>query len=138
MPALPNRISRLLRLVLQICVLILIWLVASYVSAHWLPKIPPLISGIAIALVLMALGLLKREWVNDGATWLIREMLLFFIPVAIAVLQYKEELSGRLLAILVVIVGSTACVMVATAFAVDIAWRLDSRLRGEAEERDPT
>jgi len=137
MPPLPNRVTSLARLVSQICVLIVIWMIASYISAHWLPRVPPLISGIAIALVLMALGLLKRDWVNDGATWLIREMLLFFIPVAIAVLQYKQELSGKLLSIMIVIIGSTACVMVATAFAVDIAWKLDSRLRGE-EEKDPT
>jgi holin-like protein len=138
MPPVHRHLFKFSRLLLQILVLIAIWLLASYVSAHWLDGFPPLVSGIAFALVLLALGLLKREWVNDGATWLIREMLLFFIPVAIAVLQYREQLSGKLLAIMVVIVASTACVMVATAFAVDLAWKLDARLRGTAEEKDPS
>lgn len=141
MPPLPPHVFKFSRLLLQVGVLILIWILASYVSTHWLDGFPPLVSGIAIALVLLALGLLKREWVNDGATWLMREMLLFFIPVAIAILQYRQELSGKLLAIMVVIVASTACVMVATAFAVDIAWKLDARLRGakdEEEEKEPS
>ena len=56
-------------------------------------------------------------------------MLLFFIPVVIAVLQYQQMLDGKLLSILLVIIGSTACVMIATALAVDLAWRLEARWR---------
>jgi len=140
MSPLPRHLFKFSRLLLQVCVLIVIWILASYVSTHWLDGFPPLVSGIAIALVLLALGLLKREWVNDGATWLMREMLLFFIPVAIAVLQYRQELSGKLIAIMVVIIASTACVMITTAFAVDIAWKLDARLRGtrDEEEKEPS
>lgn len=138
MPPVHHHLFKFSRLLLQILVLIAIWLLASYVSAHWLGGFPPLVSGIAFALILLALGLLKREWVNDGATWLMREMLLFFIPVAIAVLQYREQLNGKLIAIMVVIIASTACVMVATAFAVDLAWKVDARLRGTAEEKDPS
>lgn len=135
MNPLPQRLCQLARLLLQIGALIVIWLAASYLSANWLHAIPPTVSGIAIALVLLGLGLIKRDWVADGAAWLLREMLLFFIPVVIAVLQYQQMLSGKLLAIMAVIVGSTACVMVATAFAVDLAWRLDARWHKDEENQ---
>jgi holin-like protein len=121
-----HRLSRLSRLLIQIGALVVIWMVAVYISSHWLPGLPPTVSGIAIALILLALGLIKRNWVADGATWLLREMLLFFIPVVIAVLQYQQMLSGKLIAIMLVIVGSTACVMIVTALAVDLAWRIDA------------
>ncbi len=129
MSALPPRFKPFLRTLFQIGLLILIWLVAVELSARWLHQIPPTVSGIAIALALLGLGLLKREWLADGSAWLLREMLLFFIPVVIAVLQYQQMLDGKLLSILLVIIGSTACVMIATALAVDLAWRLEARWR---------
>lgn len=127
--ALPPRFKPFLRTLFQIGLLILIWLVAVELSARWLHQIPPTVSGIAIALALLGLGLLKREWLADGSAWLLREMLLFFIPVVIAVLQYQQMLDGKLLSILLVIIGSTACVMIATALVVDLAWRLEARWR---------
>lgn len=131
-----SKFRHFIRLLAQICVLILIWLAAVELSGRWLHGLPPTVSGIAIALALLGLGLLKRSWVADGAAWLLREMLLFFIPVVIAVLQYQQVLQGKLLAILLVIVGSTACVMIATALAVDLAWRLEARWRAPEENKE--
>jgi len=135
MPSLSPRLYRFARLLLQVGALILIWLAAVELTERWLHSLPPTVSGIAIALVLLGLGLVKREWLTDGATWLLREMLLFFIPVVIAVLQYRQMLDGKLLAIMLVIIGSTACVMIATAFAVDLAWRIEERFRKSDEEQ---
>ncbi|MDP5239541.1 CidA/LrgA family protein [Uliginosibacterium sp. 31-16] len=134
--AFPPRFKPFLRTLFQIGLLILIWLVAVELSARWLHQIPPTVSGIAIALALLGLGLLKREWLADGSAWLLREMLLFFIPVVIAVLQYQQMLDGKLLSILLVIIGSTACVMIATALAVDLAWRLEARWRKPTENKE--
>lgn len=135
MKILPESLRRFLRVVAQIGLIVLIWLFAVEISARYLPGIPPTVSGIAIAFALLTLGLLRREWVADGATWLLREMLLFFIPVVIAVLQYRSLLEGKMIAILCVIVGSTACVMLVTAFTVDLVWRLEKRWRAQTEEQ---
>jgi holin-like protein len=135
MPALPPHLKPLARTLSQVVLLILIWLAAVELSSRWLHQIPPTVSGITIALLLLGLGLVKHEWLADGAGWLLREMLLFFIPVVIAVLQYRELLQGQFLAILLLIVASTACVMIATALAVDLAWKLEARWRKPAENK---
>jgi len=126
-----------LRVLIQIALIIGIFLFASWLSQNWLHGIPPGIIGIAIALALLGLGLLRREWVADGATWLLREMLLFFIPVTIAIIQYPGLMLEHGFSILWVIVASTACVMISTAFAVDLCWRLERRWRGKQEEQQP-
>lgn len=131
----PEKIKTLPRLIAQIGLLIAIWLGATALSAHLTPLLPPTVTGIAIALALLALGLVRREWLADGAGWLLREMLLFFIPVVVAVLQYREVLSAHLVSILVLIACSTAAVMISTAFAVDFAWRLEARWRARKEVR---
>lgn len=124
-----------LQVLIQIGLIVGIFLFSSWLSQNWLHGIPPGIVGIAIALALLGLGLLRREWVADGATWLLREMLLFFIPVTIAIIQYPSLMLEHGFSILWVIVASTACVMISTAFAVDLCWRLERRWRGKQEEQ---
>jgi holin-like protein len=123
----PPALRRFVRTCAQVGLIVVIWLLATSLSRHLLPSVPPGIAGIAMALGLMALGLLRREWVADGAAWLLREMLLFFVPVVIAVVQYPALFRQHGVAILFVIVASTALVMLATGFAVDFAWRLEKR-----------
>jgi len=127
--SLPPALRRFTQTLLQICLITAIWFLATWLSSRWLHSVPAGILGIIIALILLALGLLRREWLESGATWLLREMLLFFIPVFVAIIQYPDLMKQHGLGILFVIVVSTICVMVTTAIAVDVAWRLERRLR---------
>ena len=52
-------------------------------------------------------------------------MLLFFVPAMLVVTEYTELIQHQGLRILGVIVASTACVMAATALAVDRVYRLE-------------
>lgn len=135
----PERPGRRLRqaalTIFQIGIIVAIWFAAVFLSERWLGGFPPAIAGLGIALLLLALGLLRREWLVDGASWLLREMLLFFIPVVIAIINYAELIRAQGIAILLVVLGSTTCVMVATAFAVDLAWRLERRWRARKGEQ---
>jgi holin-like protein len=73
--------------------------------------IPGSILGMLLIFVLLLTGVIKLEWVDAGAKWLLAEMLLFFIPSAVGVLPYKSLLLGSGLQIAVVIVCSTIIVM---------------------------
>src|SRR5256885_11753326 len=52
-------------------------------------------------------------------------MLLFFVPAMLVVTEYTDLIQHQGLRILGVIVASTACVMAATALAVDRVYRLE-------------
>lgn len=123
-----ERLRNTLLISSQVMLLALIWLCADFVSRHYLPQIPSSLLGMGSVLLLLGLRLLRREWLAHGAGWLIGEMLLFFIPAVIAIIQYPDLIRRNGLAILVVILGSTVCVMVATAIAVDLTWRLQENL----------
>ncbi len=128
-----KQIRPLARVLLQTGALILIWLLVQTLSARWLPFVPPTVLGIALLLLCLSLGLLRPAWLAAGAGLLLREMLLFFIPVAVALMQYLDLLRDNLLAILAVVLLSTACVMLATAAAVSLTVRLESGLRARQE-----
>ena len=113
--------------VAQVALIALLWLGADILSRRFLPFVPSSLLGLGLALAGMACGILRRNWLAAGADWLIGEMLLFFVPAVVAIVQYAEIIRSHGLAILIVILLSTVCVMVCTAVAVDVAWRFQAR-----------
>lgn len=124
-PASPPRKS--FAVVAQVALIALLWLGADTLSRRFLPFVPSSLLGLGLTLAFMACGILRRNWLAAGADWLIGEMLLFFVPAVVAIVQYVEIIRSHGLAILVVILLSTICVMVCTAVAVNVAWRFQAR-----------
>jgi holin-like protein len=87
--------------------------------------VPGGIVGLCVLLLAFALGWLSPRTFSGGARWLLAEMLLFFVPAMLVVTEYTGLIQHQGLRILAVIVASTACVMAATALAVDRVYRLE-------------
>lgn len=132
---LAERLRKPLLVVSQVTLLALIWIGADFISRHYLPQVPGSLLGMASVLLLLGLRVIRRDWLAHGAGWLISEMLLFFVPAVIAIIQYPDLIHDNGLAIMVVILGSTVCVMTSTALAVDATWRLQKRF-AKRRERD--
>ena len=83
----------------------------------------PIASGILgffLLLMLLQTKCLKLETVEQGANVLLAELLIFFIPPVVGVIQYQELLISNGLKILIVIVLSTAMVMATSVWVVKI------------------
>lgn len=89
--------------------------------------LPGAVLGMILLLALFGSKLVKPALVERGASWLLAEMLLFFVPAVLAVLDHREFLSILGLKILAVIVLGTTLVMGTTALAVDCCIRLRER-----------
>lgn len=62
---------------------------------------------------------------RDGARWLLAEMLLFFVPAVVAVVNYTQLLRVEGWRIFLVIALSTALVLGITALVVDRVYRFE-------------
>ncbi|ANA79909.1 CidA/LrgA family holin-like protein [Paenibacillus glucanolyticus] len=83
--------------------------------AEWLHLgIPGSILGIAVVFILLEAKILRLEWIELGANWLLAELLLFFIPAAVGIMKYFPMLEAEGLQILVVVLFSTVIVMVSS------------------------
>lgn len=82
--------------------------------------------GLALLLILFASGVLKPAMLQLGAGWLMAEMLLFFIPALMSLLDYGALIREEGWRILLVIAVSTLIVMIVTAMTVEMVcrWRL--------------
>jgi holin-like protein len=120
-----ERLSGLARIAVQSAVLAGVWFVADFVARRLDLPVPGGVIGLAALLALLLTGRVAPRWVKAGADWLLSDMLLFFVPAAVAVVQYGGlfKSDGWRLALVVVI--GTLMVMVAVAFTVDQAARLE-------------
>jgi len=120
---------------LQAGLVIAFWLAGeALVRLLGLP-LPGAILGLGLLLALLATGRLSPRSMRRGAEWLLADMLLFFVPAVLAVLDHREFLGLVGLKVLFVILISTTAVMLATAFAVDRCYRW--RLGHARAEPDP-
>ncbi|HGY9626909.1 CidA/LrgA family protein [Pseudomonas putida] len=122
----PALLKKSLRLLAELAVLLALFLLGGQLST-WLGwPIPGGVMGLALLLLLFAFGVLKPSMLQLGAGWLMAEMLLFFIPALMSLLDYGSLLRSEGWRILLVIAMSTVLVMVVTAVTVELVcrWRL--------------
>ncbi|KWX76265.1 Holin-like protein CidA [compost metagenome] len=73
--------------------------------------IPGSIIGMILLFLLLESGVIRLNWVEAGASWLLAELLLFFIPSAIGVMKYSKLLESDGLQVLAVVIVGTFAVM---------------------------
>jgi holin-like protein len=114
-----------MQVVFQVALLSAIWVSMDVARQHFDWSMPAGLIGFGLLAVGLFSGLVKVQWLKRGTNWLLAEMLLFFVPAVLVVTEYPELIANQGLRILAVIVASTLCVMVATAWAVDRVYRLE-------------
>jgi len=90
--------------------------------------IPASMFGLILLFLALYLNIVKLEWVEKGATWLMAELLLFFVPSAVGIVNYDDILSLQGVEIVLLIGVSTVIVLGMTAL---VAERITGRKRGE-------
>lgn len=103
----------------QILFIHLFLLIGAGIKAIIPMPIPASMIGLLFLLVALFLKIVKLEWVEKGGNWLLAELLLFFIPSAVGIVNYDEILSWQGLLIVLLIGVSTFLVMATTAYTAD-------------------
>lgn len=121
------RLSHLSRLVLQLVVLIALYLLGGQIAAWLAWPIPGGVIGLGLLLAAFASGRVQPAALQLGAGLLMAEMLLFFIPALMSLLDYGALLRSEGWRILLVIGVSTLLVMLVTALTVELVCRWSER-----------
>ena len=114
------------------------WQVGILIAAWWLADEAasalhlPFSGGVVGLFVLVALllsGWVRPAAIELGANWLLANMLLFFIPLVVSVVQFTQLLKSQGLMLFVNIGLGFASVMLATALTVEWVCRYERKLR---------
>ncbi|WP_062386786.1 CidA/LrgA family protein [Pseudomonas abietaniphila] len=126
-----KRLARLARVTGELVALLAIYQVGCEIASwlHW--PIPGGVIGLALLLLTFASGLVKPSTLQTGAGLLLAEMLLFFIPPLMSLLDYGTLVRTEGWRIMLVIGFSTLMVMVVTALTVELVCRASDRSEEE-------
>ncbi|ENM3860543.1 CidA/LrgA family protein, partial [Vibrio cholerae] len=105
-----------LLIVVQVAALSLIWFFSDWLVNQFHLPLPANLTGMLILLLLVMLKVVNVEWFRRGASWLLAEMLLFFVPAVVAVVNYQDLMRQEGIKIAVVLVASTILVIASTAW----------------------
>lgn len=111
----------------QLMIYIGLFLIAQFLVLHLTLPLPANIVGMLIMLAFLLTGILPVRYVKAGSAWLLSEMLLFFVPAVVAIINYFNILEQFGIRIFAVIILSTILVLGCTAFVVDKLFIYENR-----------
>lgn len=114
-----------LLVVIQVAALSLIWFFSDWLVNQFHMPLPANLTGMLLLLFLVVIKVVNVEWFRRGASWLLAEMLLFFVPAVVAVVNYQDLMRQEGIKIGVVLVASTILVIASTAWIVDKMHRVE-------------
>ena len=112
-----------LQLALQLALILAAWQAGEMLVRLTGLPLPGSIAGMGLVLAALRFGLLDLSGIKRGADLFLAEMLLFFVPAVLAVLDHPEFLGWTGLKILLVILLGTVMVMLSTALTMELCHR---------------
>lgn len=119
---------KLITIMIQILFIYLFLFLGTTVKAIVSLPIPASMIGLLLLLFALKLGIVKLKWIEQGGNWLLAELMLFFVPSAVGIVNYDEMLSWRGFETILLIGISTFIVIASTAY---IAEKINNRKRKE-------
>ena len=113
-----NRLKKLKTASYQIIIILAVWSCAYVLQKLLNLPVASGVLGFFLLLFLLEMKWLKLAHVERGADLLLAELLLFFIPPVVGVIQYQDLLIASGWKILLVILISTALVMMVSVYSV--------------------
>lgn len=111
--------KKIITIMLQILFIHIFLFLGSAVKAIVPIPIPAAMVGLLLLFLSLLLGIVKLEWVEHGGNWLLAELLLFFVPSAVGIVNYEEMLSWQGFISVLLIGLSTFIVIGSTAFIAE-------------------
>jgi len=89
--------------------------------------LPGNVLGLILLVICLFTGVVKLEWIEQVSLLLVRNMMLFFAPVIVGVILFKDRIAHEWLAIGAGIVGSLLVVLLVTGWSVELLLRKGER-----------
>lgn len=106
-------------IILQVCFLH-VFLILGMALKQIIPlPIPASMFGLFLLFLALYCKVIKLKWVEQGAKWLMAELLLFFIPSAVGIVNFQQIISIQGVEIVLLIAISTMIVMGMTALTAE-------------------
>ena len=126
-------IQYLLKTTAQLGLLVLIWWLGSFIQQSLNLPISAGVIGLLLLTAALISGIFKLEWVKQGADLFLAELVLFFVPIVVGLIKYKQLLLTQGWQLAIAVIAGTICVMVCTAYCVFLGFKLEAKLKNSSK-----
>ncbi|QGS69709.1 CidA/LrgA family holin-like protein [Oceanobacillus sp. 143] len=98
----------------QIAILYIFFQLGEWIQQSLHLFIPGSVIGMVILFLLLLLNVVKPSWIDLGSKFIIRHLVLFFIPVTVGVIEYLDLFKGYGLILVIIVIISTLLVMISS------------------------
>lgn len=124
-----SRYSVLAKISLQIGLLIMLWWIGSLIQKLFQLPISAGVIGLFLVLLGLLSGTFKLNWIKSGSDFILSELVLFFVPCVVGLMNYKVLFLSEGLQLITAVVLGTLCVMLATVYTVHLCFKLEQWLQ---------
>lgn len=110
----------IVKIIFQMCILVGSAMLGNKITQVFNLHVPGSMVGIFLIFFLLETKMIRLEWLEAGANILIGELILFFIPSAVGVVQYRQVMIANGASFALVIFLSTVTVMLCTGFLAEL------------------
>jgi holin-like protein len=124
---------KIIKMVLQIAVLYLFYLVGTWIQQYFHLFIPGSVLGMLLLFALLMLKVFPEKWIQTGANTLLFYLPLFFIPATVGVIEHLDLFAGKGLLLILIVVISTLFTIGVTGSVAQWFISLADRANGKSQ-----
>ena len=103
--------AKFLKIVFQIGILYVLYRAGEWITDTLNLVIPGSVIGMILLIILLFTRLLKVEWIEEGAGFMVKHLPFFFIPAFIGMMVYYKIFAGEGFLLLIIVIFSTVLVV---------------------------
>lgn len=128
--------SKLLRVLFGFALLVGLYEAVSGVFGFFGIAFPSSLAAMIIMYFLLLFKIVPLWVVEDACKLVLKFMPLYFVPILVGIMSYKELLAGKICSIFSALVLSALITMLATAFCVELLQKRKRRAKDKEEIHD--
>lgn len=98
-------------IIIHIIILYAFSYIGTWIKDLFNLSVPGSVVGLLLLFILLLSNIIKVEWIEQGAQFLISNLVFFFIPATAGVMNYFELFKGKGILLIIVVLISTIIVM---------------------------
>lgn len=105
-----------LRIIYQIAILFGVYYIGNWIQDLLGLFIPGSVIGLILMFILLSTGVLHPKFIQHGSSYMVKHLVLFFIPTTVGVLNFYQLFIGKGILLIVITIISSLFVMISAGY----------------------
>ena len=115
----------------QLSLLFLFWAFGLLLQRTFNLPISAGVLGLFSMLTLLLTGLLPLHWVKAGSDLILSELVLFFVPCVVGLINYQQLFIQQGWQLVLAVLLGSVCVLIVTAYSVFIGFKMEAWIKAK-------